>query len=258
MARTNAYAGSFLITVAVLIVVSGSANAEGTDFTPNVKPLVVAPRCDGGVRLDGNLDEDAWQTAGRAHNFAETSPGDQVRPPDETEVLVTWDDKHLYLGFVARDRRPSQIRASMRARDEIFQDDCVGVIIDTYANAAWAYELYANPFGIQGDRRWTPSGEDLGFDVVFDSEGRITQDGFQVEMAIPFKSLRFPNRDVQEWRVTFVRVHPRDTQRLYSWASISRDEPCYPCQFGTLSGIEGVQAGGSFELLPAAVGSLSA
>jgi hypothetical protein len=244
--------------VAMLVAIApGPSGAEEVPFIPNIKPHLVAPRCEKGIQVDGLLNEEAWRTAAQARNFAETEPGDQVRPPDETEVLITWDDTHLYLGFIAHDKHPDQIRASMRARDQIFQDDYVGVIIDTYANAAWAYELYANPYGIPGDRRWTPSGEDLGFDVIFKSQGRITDDGYQVEMAIPFKSLRFPNRDLQDWRVTFTRVHPRDSERHYSWASINRDDPCYPCQFGSLSGITGVQAGGSLGLLPGMVGSQS-
>ncbi|MFH1755811.1 MAG: DUF5916 domain-containing protein [Candidatus Latescibacterota bacterium] len=248
----------FATVTMLVVIVPGLSCAGEPPFIANIKPLLTAPHCTECAHVDGVLDEELWRTAARARNFAETEPGDQVRPPEETEVLVTWDDTHLYLGFIAYDRRPEQIRASMRARDQIFQDDYVGVIIDTYANAAWAYELYANPYGIPGDRRWTPSGEDLGFDVVFSSQGRITDNGYQVEMAIPFKSLRFPNRDLQDWRVTFIRVHPRDSERRYSWASISRDDPCYPCQFGTLSGIAGVQAGGSFELLPGMVGSQSA
>lgn len=233
------------------------ARADESAFAPNVRPLLVAPRCNESVRLDGSFNEGAWQSAARAEGFVETEPGDQTPPPEETEVLVTWDDTHLYLGFIAHDSRPDQIRASMCARDEIFQDDYIGIVIDTYANAAWAYELYANPYGIQGDCRWTPSGQDKGFDVVFDSKGMVTEDGYQVEMAIPFKSLRFPNRQMQGWRVTFKRVHPRDSERVYSWASISRDEPCYPCQFGTLSGFDGVQSGGSLELLPGVVASRS-
>ena len=248
-----------IITVLIALAsIAPPSQAAQAPFIPNDKPMLIVSPCEGDIRVDGVLDEAVWHSAARAENFAETEPGDQVRPPEDTEVLVTWDDTHLYLAFVAHDRRPDQIRASMCARDDIYQDDYVGVIIDTYGNAAWAYELYANPYGIQGDRRWTPSGEDAGFDVVFDSQGSITGDGYQVEMAIPFKSLRFPNRELQGWRVTFTRVHPRDNERRYSWASISRDNPCYPCQFGTLSGIDGIDAGGSLELLPGVVGSRSA
>ncbi|MGH7452215.1 MAG: DUF5916 domain-containing protein, partial [bacterium] len=76
----------------------------------------------------------------------------------------------------------------------------------------------------------------------------------QVEVAIPFSSLRFPDKPAQTWRATFWRNHPRDSRRQYSWAALSRDNPCFPCQFGTLSGIENVKPGGTFELLPSVIG----
>ncbi|MDH3197089.1 MAG: carbohydrate binding family 9 domain-containing protein [Candidatus Krumholzibacteria bacterium] len=223
-------------------------------FVPNSRPVLAVRPTPDRIVIDGELDDAGWRSAARAANFCETWPGDLIRPAVDTEVLVTYDEKHLYLAFIARDD-PAQIRASYRARDEIFQDDYVGIILDTYGDAAWAYELFVNPFGIQGDLRLTPSGEEIGFDVVFESRGRITEDGFQVEVAVPFKSLRFPTGEVQSWRVNFWRNHPRDSRRRYSWAAISRDDPCFLCQFGTLAGLTGVQPGGSLDLLPALVGS---
>lgn len=251
----------FLILVLAVVPSVGVAadrSAESSPFVPNVKPVLGVKQLEGRIQIDGFLDDDGWVGASLATNFAETQPGDQVRPPVGTEVLVTYDQTHLYIAFRAYDSRPAQIRASLRARDEIFDDDFVGVVIDTYGNAAWAYELFVNPYGIQGDMRWTPGGEDIGFDVVFESRGRITDEGYQVELAVPFKSLRFPNRPTQDWRATFIRVHPRDSERHYSWAAISRDDPCYPCQFGTLSGMSGVRSGSSFELLPGIVGGQTA
>jgi len=247
-----------LLLLALVAPVSAVASgAADTPFIPNVKPTLQVSRAAGAITIDGDLDDAGWKGAARATNFTETSPGDQVRPPVDTEVLVTYDDTRLYIAFICHDD-PALIRASLRARDEIFQDDYIGLILDTYDNAAWAYELFVNPDGIQGDLRWTPDGEDIGFDVVWESKGRITGDGWQVEVAVPFKSLRFPNRDVQEWRATFWRNHPRDSRRRYTWATISRDDPCFLCQFGTLRGIEGVKPGGSLEVLPAVVGSQTA
>jgi hypothetical protein len=228
----------------------------GSDFVPNSKPVLAVRPATGSIAVDGILDDAAWRSAARAVNFCETWPGDLVRPAVDTEVLVTYDAEHLYFAFIARDD-PAQLRASYRARDEIFQDDYVGVMIDTYGDAAWAYELFVNPFGIQGDLRITPNGEEIGFDVVFESRGRINEDGYQVEVAVPFKSLRFPTGRTQSWRANFWRNRPRDSRRRYSWAAISRDDPCFLCQFGTLAGLAGVEPGGSFDLLPALVGSQS-
>jgi hypothetical protein len=175
----------------------------------------------------------------------------------DSEVWVTYDDEHLYLAFVARDDDPAGIRYSLTDRDEIFRDDYFGIILDTYGNAAWAYEFFVNPLGIQGDLRWTPNGEDGNFDLVWHSRGRITGTGYQVEVAIPFSSLRFPDRPLQRWRATFWRDHPRDSRRRYSWAVMDRDNPCWPCNFGTLTGIRDVSPGSNLDLLPSVLGQQS-
>jgi len=247
---------AFLVVLLAFCCFGTSVSANSV-FVPNVKPVLWISPLEGKIQVDGLLDDPGWQRAVRADNFTETNPGDQVQPPVDTEVFITYDETRLYIAFIAHDS-PDFIRSSLRDRDEIFDDDHVGVLIDTYDNAAWAYQLYVNPLGVQGDMRWTPSGEDIGFDVVFESRGRITEDGYQVEMAVPFKSLRFPNRDEQRWRATFVRVHPRDSRRYYSWAATSRDEPCYPCQFGTIVGLRNVKPGTQLELLPSVFGAQSA
>jgi len=179
--------------MALIVLCAPLASAAQLDasFAPNIQPTIHANPASGAIRVDGYLDDPGWQNAAHATNFTETSPGDQVRPPVSTEVLITYSRTHLYVAFKA-EASIELIRASLRDRDEIFTDDYVGIVLDTYNNGAWAYELCANPLGVQGDMRWTSDGEDLGFDLVYETRGQITDDGYQIEMAIPFKSLRFP------------------------------------------------------------------
>ena len=253
-----------VLVVYLLIAVNCLANdgssqpdkpaAVNPDFQPNFKPAIDIPRLSGMIQIDGDLTDAGWQLASRATNFVEVRPGDQSKPPVDTEALITFDAANLYVAFIAYDN-PHAIRASLRDRDEIFADDNVGMILDTYGDGAWAYEIFVNPLGIQGDLRWTPQGEDEGFNIIYKSKGKITDSGFQVELAIPFSSLRFPDKEVQNWRATFWRNHPRDSRRQYSWATLNRDEPCFPCQFGTLTGIADVKPSGTLELLPSAIGS---
>ena len=200
------------------------------------------------------LDEPAWQTAAHASGFCEITPGDNCKPAADTEALITYDENNLYLAFRAKDD-PHAVRASLRDRDQIFADDWIGIILDTYGDAAWAYELFFNPLGIAGDLRWTPNGEDISFDLVMKSRGKLTSDGYVVEVEIPFASLRFPEVPEQNWRATFLRTHPRDSRRQYSWAKVSRDDPCFPCQFGTLHGIRGIRRATNLEILPSLTGS---
>jgi hypothetical protein len=227
-------------------------------FTANERPSLQITRAPGAITLDGDLGDAGWVGAAKATNFSENFPREKAQPPVESEVWVTYDEKHLYLAFLAADD-PREVRTSLRDRDRMWSDDNFGILLDTYGDASWAYFLSANPYGIQGDTRVsTSSGEDAGFDIVYRTEARLTERGYQVEMAVPFASLRFPDRAVQSWRATFWRTRPRGSRSTYTWAALSRDDPCMLCQFGTLTGIEGVKPGGSLELLPALVASQSA
>lgn len=225
-------------------------------FTPNEKPSVTAPKISEKIMIDGNLDESSWKMAAHAENFMEQLPNDRTQPPVKTDVLLMYDDQNLYIAFIA-EQNPKEIRAGLRDRDEISQDDYVGILLDTYGNAAWYYQLYFNPLGIQGDAMVTMSGDDDGFDIIHDSYGKITDKGYQVEIAIPFKSLRFPDKEEQIWRATFIRDHKRETRARYSWAATQRGETCDPCQFGFITGIKNINPGHSFELLPAFVATQS-
>ncbi|UCH09929.1 MAG: carbohydrate binding family 9 domain-containing protein, partial [Fidelibacterota bacterium] len=225
------------------------------DFQPNIKPSLFIPRLTAPIVVDGSLNDAGWQNAARAVNFAEFFPGDGTRPPIHMETLITYNDTHLYLAFLVEDN-PDDIRASLRDRDEMWSDDYVGILLDTYGDANWAYFIFANPLGIQGDARFVAGlGEDDGVDLIFDSEGQITDKGYQVEMAIPFSSLRFPDTDIQNWKATFWITHPRGSRSQYTWAAIDRDNACWMCQWGTLAGIKGIKSGRNIEILPSIVGS---
>ena len=236
---------------------ASSEPSEDRAFVPNERPTLTLTRARGPIRIDGDLGDPGWAGAPTATNFSENWPNERAKPKVASEVWVTYDDEHLYLAFIAYDD-PSRIRASLRDRDEMWSDDYFGILLDTYGDATWAYFLFANPLGVQGDSRYaTNLGEDDGFDIIFHTEAKITDEGYQIEMAIPFASLRFPDRPVQSWKATFWRTRPRGSREQHTWAAIDRDEPCFLCQFGTLTGMEGVKPGGALELLPAVVASQS-
>jgi len=233
-----------------------AAGSENT-FQPNRKPSLTIRRAPGKISLDGDLSDPGWVGAAKAENFAEANPRENVRPSVESEVLVTYDQDHLYLAFIAKDD-PSTIRSSLTDRDRMWNDDYFGILLDTYGHASWGYFLFANPKGVQGDSRFASNGgEDERFDIIFHSEGRVTDSGYVIEMAVPFASLRFPDRPVQTWRATFWRTRPRASREQHSWAAIDRNDNCMMCTFGTITGIEGIKPGGALELIPSVVGTQS-
>jgi hypothetical protein len=205
--------------------------------------------------VDGRLDEPVWQNAVRLSNFAEVDPGDNTRPSVDTEALLAYDADHLYIAFYCHDGDPAAIRASITDRDRMFGDDFAGVMIDTFRDQQNGFEFFVNPRGIQGDLRRTRNNEDSSYDAVWYSGGRVTDDGWTAEMAIPFRSLRFPDHDVQSWGIHVFRNRPRESRVQMSWAPISRDENCFFCQAGVMNGIEGVNRGRNVEILPYALAS---
>lgn len=243
--------------ICALVFVGSSALAGDSDtssFHPNIRPELQLARATGDIHIDGSLDDPGWIGAAQATNFTQYTPEDMVPPPDTINVLVTYDDENLYLAFIAF-CDPADVRASMVDRDAAYRDDYAGFMFDTFGGLSWYYEIFVNPLGCQMDLRWTNGfGEDETFDMVWYSEGHITPTGFQVECAIPFSSLRFPDREEQTWRVEFWWNSPRDSRRRYAWAAIDRDESCFPCQFGTMTGISHVSPGSPVEFLPSFVG----
>lgn len=229
--------------------------ANRTPHVPNIRPALTIRRAPGSISIDGRLDDAGWADAARATNFSEFNPRDLGAPSVDTEAWLAYDQEHLYVAIIARDD-PATLRSSLTDRDRIGPDDFVGILLDTYSDASWAYFLFVNPRGIQYDARFAEGrDEDSRMDIIFHSRGRVTEDGYVVEIAVPFSSLRFPPREVQEWRVNFWRNRPRTNREQISWAGISRSDPCMLCQFGTLTGLQGVRPGGSLELLPSVVGS---
>src|SRR6267143_1335348 len=157
--------------------------------------------------------------------FIAREPADGAVPTQTTDVYLAYDEHNLYAVFVCFDQEPEKIRARMTRREDIFSDDSVEIMVDTFHDARRAYAFATNPFGIQWDALWTEgsirnnspadfSGFDPSFDTVWRSEGHLTKNGYLVLMAIPFKSLRFPNTDEQEWGLILNRAIPRTNENL--------------------------------------------
>lgn len=208
------------------------------------------------IVIDGDFDDAGWVEAASTDYFLEFQPGDNIDPPNATEVKLTFDDEYLYVAFLAYSD-PNDIRASYQKRDQAWSDDFVALMVDTYGDANSAIMIASNPYGIQMDALNQGDNEDESFDIIYESKGKITDEGYQVEMAIPFSSLSFPKKDVQEWKITFFRNLPRAIRHMVVWGGFDRSNPCWLCQFGTLKGIEGIEQKGRFEFLPTVVGSQS-
>ncbi len=227
-------------------------------FSPNRNLTVSIPRISGKPNIDGLLTEDFWQSAATLDNFCEISPGDNERPKVKTKALFAYDDQNFYIGFICYDSSAHKIRASVTDRDEIFDDDFAGIILDTFLDRQNAWEFFINPYGIQADLRRSHDNEDLSFDTVWESAGRLNAEGWMAEAAIPFRSLRFPDKEEQVWGIHILRIRPRDSREQLSWSPLSRDNACFLCQAGTLKGIKGINGSRNLEILPFAIAKQNA
>ncbi len=225
------------------------------DFQPNKNLEIIIPKLNSGIKIDGILDDTGWLKCGKVGNFVEIEPCDNCKPKVETEALMTYDDNKIYFAFICYDTDMSKLRATLTDRDRMFSDDWVGVFLNTYSDDKQAYELVVNPYGIQGDLIWTPNDEDESFDMIWQSEAKIQNDKWTVEMAVPFKSMHFPKTEEQKWKIHFIRSRPRESREQHSWAPISRDNPSLFSQAGTLKGIKNIKSGKNLEILPYVISS---
>ncbi|MBT4155169.1 MAG: carbohydrate binding family 9 domain-containing protein, partial [Candidatus Marinimicrobia bacterium] len=217
-------------------------------------PTVEAERFYESITIDGNLEEESWGRATGTDYFIEIDPGENIMPSEKTKVKVGYDESNLYVAFWAS-ANPADIRASYQKRDRAWGDDFVAIFLDTYGDANVGTMIGANPYGVQLDAKNDGNNDDESFDLIYESQGRITDSGYQVEMSIPFSSLSFPEQEVQEWKVGFYRSLPREKRAQIVWGGFDRTDPCFLCQLGTLTGIRDIKQRGSLEFLPAIVGS---
>ncbi|HET6851470.1 MAG TPA: carbohydrate binding family 9 domain-containing protein [Pyrinomonadaceae bacterium] len=223
---------------------------DGFVVPPEKSQPVTIPKFDKPPVIDGKLDEEVWQKAAVLKDFYQIQPGDNVPPSKPTEVLIGFDPKFLYIAFKVTDE-PDKVRATVAKRDNIFNDDYVGFMLDTFNDKRKAFEIFFNPLGIQGDGVITEGrGEDFSVDLLMESKGIIHESGFNVEIAIPFKSLRFEAGKGKLWGAHFFRRIKRFENELDSWMPFSRSIDSNLSQAGHLTGLEGISVERTIELIP--------
>ncbi|HEY9182017.1 MAG TPA: DUF5916 domain-containing protein, partial [Gammaproteobacteria bacterium] len=205
------------------------------------------------LQVDGVLDDPIWQQALKVPLTVETWPRENAVPEVETTVYLVENGDQLMIAFDARDPDPDSIRAYLRDRDSAFNDDFVGVVLDTFNDERRAFEFFVNPLGVQMDliQDDVNRNESESWDAIWDSGGVITSTGFTTEMAIPFSQLRFPSADGdQTWGIDMLRFRPRDQRVRMSNNPQDRNRNCYLCQFGKYTGFANAEPGKALEIVP--------
>ncbi|HYW06749.1 MAG TPA: DUF5916 domain-containing protein [Longimicrobium sp.] len=247
-------ARSIPIVVAVTI-----AAAALPAQTPAARAPLPAPRTfaasvsEGAIRVDAQLDEAAWNSATPIDIPYEYFPGDNTPAPVRTDCRITYDREALYLGCRAHDPEPRRIRANLTDRDAATGDDHITLMVDPFNDQRRAFQFRVNPLGVQMDATYSEleKAEAFSWDAIWSSAGRLTPEGYVVEAAIPFSSLRFPaGSSAQTWGVVVQRSYPRGVVHRLRSHPTSRNEACLLCQSDKLTGLSGIRPGRGVELTP--------
>ena len=200
--------------------------------------------------IDGVIDEPAWRVATELGSFVETWPGDNAAPRLATRAWVGVDDENFYFAVVAEDAAGA-VRATLGRRDHILADDHVRILLDTFDDRRRAYVLVLNPFGIAQDGIWVEGDDvDYSFDLLFSSKGTVGPDGYTIELAVPFASLRARVDAQSAWGLhVFRRIRHLDDAEI-SWRPIERGRARVLEQSGRLTGFVAPRAGQRLEAIP--------
>ena len=215
------------------------------------------PRIDENVAIDGRLDEAPWQQAALLTGFSRYAPTDGVPADDSTHVLVWYSPSAIHFGIRAF-AEPGTVNATLADRDRIYGDDYIGIFLGTFNDGRQATVFAVNPLGVQGDgivvERGASAGggfsgiitgrepTDVAPDYVFQSKGRLTEYGYEIELRIPFKSLRYQSAKTQTWGINILRK-AQSRGYEYSWAPAQRAAVSYIGQFGKLVDLTDLQRG---------------
>lgn len=225
---------------------------------------VAPPRIDASITVDGVLDEPVWARAARLSGFSQYAPSDGRAADDSTEVLVWYSPTAIHFGIRAY-AEPGTVRATLADRDKMYNDDYIGIFLGTFNDQRQATVFSVNPLGVQGDGTVLDAGSngtggfggiqqgrplvDISPDFLFESKGRLTPWGYQVEVRIPFKSLKYQSADTQTWGLNVIRtVQSRGHED--SWAPALRAAASYLGQFGSLTGLTDLRRGVVLDVNP--------
>ena len=211
------------------------------------------------MQVNGKLDEPVWSQATRLTGFWQYQPVDGRPAEEKTEILVWYSTDAIHFGIIAHDSRPGSIRATSADRDNIDNEDHVVIDLDTFLDRRRAFFFGVNPLGVQTDgvrsegagqvSSLIPGSLDKNPDFTWESKGRITAQGYEVEIRVPFKSLRYPGSGLQSWGFNATRVVQR-TGYTDTWTDVRRANASFLGQEGALGGLEDMRHGMTVEAQP--------
>ena len=238
-----------LVACVALAAAAASAAPETSKFGTIAIPRIdIAPKLEDFVEMKPSPAFEGKLAS--VSGLIQRVPTDGAPSTQRTDVYLGYDSKNLYAIFVAFDTEPSKIRARLSRREDIFDDDSVEIMLDTFHDHRRAYSFLVNPMGVQADALWTEDvGFDFSFDTIWESQAKLTERGYLVWMAIPFRSLRFASNDPQTWGIILNRGLPRSNEDTF-WPPYSSRIQGRLNQEGAVTGLSSISPGRNLQFIP--------
>jgi hypothetical protein len=250
-----------------LAVAAQLAPQEAQEYSGRAGQLDVSPpRIESpSISVDARLDEEEWSRAAVLTGFTQYTPVEGAVASQDTEVRVFYAPDAIYFGLRVYDDEPDKILVHLMERDRSQSDDWVRIMLDTYNDERQAYTFFISPFGIQSDGMWLESIEPMGGptgpkvdfnpDFIFESDGRVVEDGWIAEVRIPYVSLRFPETPEQDWGLQVARGVMRNGFKS-SWAPLTVNVSSTLAQSGRLRGLRDLHPKRLIEVNPVTTGKV--
>jgi hypothetical protein len=210
-------------------------------------------RASGPITIDGDLSDAGWKDALRVDKWFETNATDNTEPKMKNVAWLTYDDHFFYAAFHFEDPNPEKIRSPFADRDNVSSaTDYGGVILDTRNDGKTAILFLSNARGIQYDSVSddTSGNEDSSPDFFWESSAKITKEGWDLELRIPFSSLRYKKADPQTWGILLYRNYPRDRRYQMFANKLPKGGNCFICNENKITGLTGLPQGGHIVAAP--------
>jgi hypothetical protein len=235
----------FLLLISICLPSFAHAGNTTDDTAAIVRKSVDAVRVSVAPHIDGSLEDEAWKNAPIATQFVQNSPVQGADVSFQTEVRILYDNTSLYIGAMMYDNAPDSIMRQLGLRDDYLTADNFGVVFDTYNTEQDAFVFAVTASGVQSDSRWS----DNNYNAVWQSNVRILQNGWSVEIAIPWSALRFPTAKEQTWGMQLTRTIQRKNE-FDQWALTPKDKPNPIKYWGLLSGLKDINVPVRLSLTP--------
>ncbi len=239
----------FLVTLCMISVAAGAQTSQDSG-----QRSVEVLRIESEIVIDGELDEPEWQRVEPSTDFTQQEPIMGEPSSERTEVRLLYDDTYLYVGVYCFDSAGEKgiVVTNVRRDFSPFEGDYFGVLLDTFDDNRNAFVFGTNPRGSKRDGQMAGNGESSNFDwdAVWYVKSKITEQGWQAEMAIPFKTLRFREGENQVWGLNLTRKIRRKNEDAH-WAPIPRPFRINRVSLaGELNGLSSVHQGRNLYIKP--------